>query len=138
MISSRKIEDLHPKVQNLCKLFLNICKKENIDVLVTSTLRDFEAQNALYAQGRSAPGKIVTKAKAGESFHNYGLAFDVVPLKNGKCCWDETDAVWAKLGDIGAAVGLEWAGNWARFREYPHFQYTSGLTIKDLQKGLRP
>jgi peptidoglycan L-alanyl-D-glutamate endopeptidase CwlK len=135
MISSRDIKDLHPKVQGMCNLFLKLCKKEGIDILVISTYRDFEAQTALYNQGRTTPGKIVTKAKAGESFHNYRLAFDVVPLVYGKCFWDTNASVWAKIGDIGVAVGLEWAGNWKTFRELPHFQYTAGLKIKDLKNG---
>ncbi|NDB70468.1 MAG: peptidase M15, partial [Methylocystaceae bacterium] len=84
MINSRKIEDLHPYVAKLCRAFVAACKKEGIDILITSTWRDNEAQNALYAQGRTKPGKKVTNAKAGSSFHNYKLAFDFVPIVNGK------------------------------------------------------
>jgi peptidoglycan L-alanyl-D-glutamate endopeptidase CwlK len=38
----------------------------------------------LYAIGRTKPGKKVTKAKGGTSYHNYGLAFDIYPFINGK------------------------------------------------------
>lgn len=45
--------------------------------VVTETRRSWQRQNELYAQGRTAPGRIVTKAKGGESPHQYGLAADV-------------------------------------------------------------
>ena len=88
----------------------------------------------MYAQGRTKPGKIVTKAKAGQSFHNYKCAVDVVPLINGKPVWDDT-MLWSQIGGLGKQVGLEWAGDWKGFQEYPHFQYTGGKTIKQLQAG---
>lgn len=139
MINSRSLDDLHPKVKQLCVDFLDKCKHENIDVLITSTYRDAESQNALYAQGRTTKGYIVTNAKAGQSFHNYRVAFDVVPMRNGKPVWgtlnDDDIALWKEVGAIGKSVGLEWAGDWTRFKEYPHFQFTNGLTLHDFQTG---
>jgi peptidoglycan L-alanyl-D-glutamate endopeptidase CwlK len=102
--------------------------------LVTSTYRDHESQTALYNQGRTTPGKVVTNAKAGQSWHNHRCALDVVPLVNGKAIWDD-QAVWKQIGEIGKSCGLEWAGDWKTFKEYPHFQYTGGLTIAQLQTG---
>jgi peptidoglycan L-alanyl-D-glutamate endopeptidase CwlK len=134
MINSRKLEDLHPKVKLLCERFVASCSKQNIDVLITSTYRDGESQNALYAQGRTAPGKIVTKAKAGQSFHNWKCAFDFVPIVNGKAQWNDT-ALFTKCGEIAEAVGLEWAGRWKTFKELAHCQYTNGLTLQDFQQG---
>ena len=134
MINSRKLEDLHPKVKVLCERFISSCAKQNIDVLITSTYRDGESQNALYAQGRTAPGKIVTKAKAGQSFHNWKCAFDFVPIVNGKAQWNDT-ALFTKCGEIAEAVGLQWAGRWKTFKELAHCQYTNGLTLQDFQEG---
>jgi len=135
MINSRKIEDLLPPVQQRVKAMIDACKAEGIDLLITSTYRDNASQNALYAQGRTAPGKVVTNARAGQSFHNYRCAVDVVPLRNGKPVWDSKDAIWQRIGSIGKAAGLEWAGDWKRFKEFPHFQYTGGLTLAQLQSG---
>jgi len=84
VINSRKIEDLHPKVAEMCRAFIQKCDEQGIDILITSTYRDAESQDALYAQGRTKPGKIVTNAKAGQSFHNWRVAFDFVPLLYGK------------------------------------------------------
>jgi peptidoglycan L-alanyl-D-glutamate endopeptidase CwlK len=137
VINSRSLDDLLPAVKARVERFIAAAKAEGIDLLVTSTYRDNESQNALYAQGRTAPGKIVTNAKAGESFHNFRCAIDVVPIVAGKPRWDVKDEVWQKIGKLGKAQGLEWAGDWKRFKEYPHFQYTGGLNLAQLQKGVK-
>jgi peptidoglycan L-alanyl-D-glutamate endopeptidase CwlK len=132
MINSRKIEDLNSKVQILCNKFVALCKEQNINILITSTYRDFESQNALYNQGRTTPGKKVTNARGGQSFHNFRCAFDFVPLINGKAQWNDL-VVFKKCGAIAKSIGLEWAGDWKTFKEYAHCQFTGGLTLKDLQ-----
>lgn len=134
MISSRKIEDLHPKVAAMAELFISKCDEAGIDVIITSTYRDHEAQAALYAQGRTTAGKIVTKAKPGTSWHNWRLAFDFAPIVNGKATWKDV-ALFTRCGDIAEDVGLEWAGRWVKFRELAHLQYTNNLSISDLQNG---
>ena len=135
MINSRNLGELHPPVRERVQRFIDACRDEGIDLLVTSTYRDHESQNALYAQGRTKPGKIVTNAKGGQSFHNHRCAVDVVPLVNGKPNWNVKDPVWQKLGELGKQAGLEWAGDWPRFKEMAHFQYTGGLTLAQLQSG---
>jgi peptidoglycan L-alanyl-D-glutamate endopeptidase CwlK len=110
------------------------------------TLRTFEEQNALYAQGRTKPGKIVTKARGGESMHNYGLAVDIVLLvdkdKNGtfeSASWEtnvdfDGDGVadWMEVVKIFKMYGWEWGGDW-KFIDMPHFQKSFGKSIKQLQ-----
>jgi len=138
MINSRSLDDLHPKVKALAEKFINECDKSGIDVLICSTYRDADSQNALYAQGRTAPGKIVTNAKAGQSFHNWKVAFDVVPLRNGKPVWGTKGddlKLWEQIGAIGEGIGLEWAWRWNRNKEMAHFQFTDGLRIADFQAG---
>ena len=138
MINSRSISDLHPVVAKKVQSFIDACHAQGIDLLLTSTFRDMESQAALYAQGRTAPGKIVTNAKGGQSWHNYRLAFDVVPLRNGKPVWGtsgQDGELWAQVGALGESVGLEWAGRWKKLKEMAHCQYTGGLTLADLQAG---
>lgn len=134
MINSRKIEDLHPKVAAMCQAFVEKCKAEGIDVLITSTYRDFESQNAIYAQGRTKPGKKVTNAKAGKSWHNWRVAFDFVPIVHGKAQWNDT-ATFVRCGEIAESCGLEWAGRWKTFKEMAHCQYTGGLTLAQFNAG---
>ena len=138
MINSRKIEDLNPIVAAKCRAFLAACEAQGIDILITSTYRDAESQDALYAQGRTVPGKKVTNARAGQSWHNWRLAFDFCPIRNGKPVWTTTGTdgvLWAKCGEIAESVGLEWAGRWVRFKEMAHCQYSGGLTLADLNAG---
>jgi peptidoglycan L-alanyl-D-glutamate endopeptidase CwlK len=136
MINSRNLDDLAPPAKQRALAFIAAANAKGIDLLVTSTYRDSESQDALYAQGRSTPGNIVTRAKAGQSWHNWRCALDVVPLVNGKAIWDD-QALWKQVGEIGKSCGLEWAGDWKTFKEYPHFQYTGGLTLAQLQQGAK-
>ena len=136
MINSRSLDDLAPPAKQRAEAFIAAAKDKGIDLLVTSTYRDSESQDALYAQGRTTPGNVVTRAKAGQSWHNWRCALDVVPLVNGKAIWDD-QALWKQVGEIGKSCGLEWAGDWVTFKEYPHFQYTGGLTLAQLQQGAK-
>lgn len=139
MINSRDLNDLVPRVRDKAKLFISRCKLlHGIDVLITNTLRDNEYQASLYAQGRTKPGKIVTKAKPGYSFHNYGVAFDFVPLKDGKPDWND-EAKWQKCGAVGVALGLTWGGNFKSFQsDKPHMEDPGGYTIADYRNGKVP
>ena len=134
MVNSRSLSDLNPKVAAMCSEFINRCKAQGIDVIITSTYRDGEAQDKLYAQGRTEPGKKVTNAKAGQSFHNWRVAFDFCPIVNGKAMWNDS-VLFIKCGEIAEGVGLEWAGRWKKFNEMPHCQYTGGLSLADFQAG---
>ena len=135
MINSRDLNELLPEVKTRVEKFIQSCKDKGIDILVTSTYRDMESQAALYAQGRTTEGKIVTNAGPGDSYHNWRCAVDVVPLVNGKPDWDGSHAVWKEVGRLGKESGLEWAGEWVHFKELAHFQYTGGLTLVQLRKG---
>ena len=135
MINSRDLNELLPQVKTKVEHFIQLCKDNNIDLLVTSTYRDLESQAALYSQGRTSPGKIVTNAGPGDSYHNWRCAIDVVPLVNGKADWDGSHPVWAEIGRLGKEAGLEWAGEWVHFKELAHFQYSGGLTIAQLKEG---
>ena len=135
MINSRNLDDLLPNVKTRVESFIKACQIAGIDILVTSTFRDNASQDALYAQGRTTAGKIVTNARGGDSFHNHRCAVDIVPLVNGKPDWDGSHPIWAQIGAIGQECGLEWAGSWKTFKELAHFQYTGGLTIAELKEG---
>lgn len=133
-MASRNIDDLLPTVADRCRKFIQACDDVGIDVIITSTYRSIEEQDKLYRQGRSIPGNRVTNAKGGDSFHNWRVAFDFAPLKNGKIDWDDTD-LFKRCGEIAEACGLEWGGRWKSFKDYPHCQYTQGLTLADFKAG---
>lgn len=106
---------------------------QGVAIEVISGLRSWAAQAALYAQGRTKPGPIVTKARPGSSWHNYGLAIDLGLFKGGKYLDSANPALADKLysiiGAIAARHGIEWAGTWKTFQETPHFQVTFGLSL---------
>lgn len=130
--SSRLIKDLHPRLRSAYILFDNAMRDAKIDYIITCTYRNNEDQQKLFDQGRTKNGSIVTNARPGESKHNTvdangmpsSKAFDIVVIKNGKPDWDVKNPDWRKAGSIGKRVGLDWAGDWKSFKEYPHFQLT--------------
>jgi peptidoglycan LD-endopeptidase CwlK len=137
MITSRRLEDLLPPVAERARQLLDLAAANDVDLLVTCTYRDLEAQERLYAQGRSLPGAIVTWAKPGDSWHNWKRAFDVVPMRHGKPVWSTRGLdgeLWQLVGKLGQNVGLEWGGSWDRHPDYPHFQDKMGRTLYGLKK----
>ena len=126
-MASRSLDDLHPRVAELARGLIQSAATAGIELLVTSTLRTFEEQAELFAQGRTRPGKIVTNAKPGESWHNFGLALDVVPLIAGKAVWDSPR--WKEIGAMGKTIGLGWGGDFKSFKDLPHFEFHPELTI---------
>jgi peptidoglycan L-alanyl-D-glutamate endopeptidase CwlK len=134
------ILNLHASVQLAARDFIYRCAAEGYDLTITQGLRTMEQQAKLYAQGRSSPGTIVTYATPGYSWHNFGLAFDV--MFTGES-WDEMNSrawlpKWTRIGEIGEHIGLEWGGRWRKPKDLPHFQWTGGLTLGMARAGLRP
>lgn len=91
-----------------------------VDFIVTCTRRTQAEQEALFAQGRDKPGKIVTWTL--KSKHIDGTAFDIVIMVNGKPDWNVTNPDWNLAGEIGEQAGLEWGGRWHKSPDFPHFQ----------------
>lgn len=108
----RAIDTLDVGFQKQVRGWVNEMVTSRIEPLIYCGRRTMEEQAALYAKGRTAGGKIVTKARPGESYHNYGLAFDWVPLKKTAknsdlwvANWDDETAF--KLGEhVGLSFGL--------------------------------
>lgn len=137
---------LYGKVVEIFNALAAHAVMNGVEIIMTQGLRTVAEQDALYAQGRTKPGKIVTNAKGGQSFHNYGLAFDIALIHDGQVIWDTKISVepehpdiptYTELGQYGQAIGAEWGGSW-HFQDIPHFQYTYGLSLQDVQLGKRP
>lgn len=126
-MASRSLLDLSPVVRRAALAFLDESRACGLDVLIYCTLRSKDEQTMLYAQGRTAPGAVVTQAKPGQSLHNpddegFAWAFDAVPMVGGKPAWDD-GARLMQMGICGESCGLEWAGRWdGSIRERVHFQ----------------
>lgn len=127
-MASRSLDTLTPDTRNKMTEWLARCRARGVEMLVYCTFRSSEEQATLYALGRTAPGKKVTNAKPGWSWHQYGRAVDAVPLVHGKPLWkyDPERLEWRVFQHEAADVGLEWAGAWHKFREYVHLQNKKG------------
>lgn len=134
-MSSRNIADLSRELQPLCSKFINEANVKlaplGASIIITCTYRSDQEQERLYAIGRTVSGRKVTNARAGQSRHNSvdaktgkpaAEAFDIAILVDGKLNWDLASGYWQIAGEVGVSLGLEWGGNWKRFREGPHFQ----------------
>lgn len=123
---------LKPKVRKLIGELVEECKKERFQIVVSRGFRTFEEQDALYAKGRSEAGNIVTNAKGGRSYHNFGVAFDVRPVAEKE---EDREALYKKAGAVGKRLGLEWGGDWKEFVDLPHFQLPCGYSLDDFNNG---
>lgn len=122
-----KIQTLHPKLRPIAARFINKVEEYlNKQLRITDGYRTFEQQNALYAKGRTKPGAVVTNSKGGQSYHNYGLAFDAYYTKDGKV--DLKTTIKQDVADIAKELGLDWGGNFKTIVDKPHFQLTKGKT----------
>ena len=118
--SERNIATLLPQAQPIARALIESAAAIGIAIKIISGTRTYEEQNALYEQGRSKPGRIVTNARGGYSNHNFGIAFDIGVFEGGRYL-DESPAYKA-VGAIGMKLGLEWGGNWKTIQDEPHFQ----------------
>jgi peptidoglycan L-alanyl-D-glutamate endopeptidase CwlK len=131
--NEEKLKDLQPEFANLVKTLIHRVKRRHgIDLYITEGYRSFDRQKELYEKGRTKPGKVVTYARPGWSFHNYGLAVDVVPWKDGKAWWDAPLQVWEAIGKEAKALGMIWGGDFKRIKDFPHIEYHPGLSIADV------
>jgi peptidoglycan L-alanyl-D-glutamate endopeptidase CwlK len=134
--TSIELSSLHPRVAALAKKFLVLTHENHLNVRIYTAFRSWDEEDRLYAQGRWAPGQIVTNARGGDSYHNWGLAFDAAPYEHGVMTSDI--AKFKRMGALGEQVGLQWGGTFRSLVDYPHFQYTFGLNTWDLLNGVRP
>jgi len=94
-----------------------------VPLVIVQSFRSSAEQARLYSQGRTTPGAIVTNARPGSSYHEYGLAFDVAILDgNGKPTWPNNAALWNTIGEYGEELGLTWGGRFTNLKDYGHFE----------------
>lgn len=130
-----KLKLLYPDVQVRVIRFLNTFYTHHRRILnVTQGLRTFKKQDWLYAQGRTRPGDVVTRARGGYSYHNYGLAVDLAFAGLDPYLDRETeelrDYLWDEIGRHGEMAGFLWGGNFAGISDRPHLQIGYGRTIR--------
>lgn len=135
---NRNLDALQPAFLAKVRLWLNDVAAESksprgslsgVELYVNETLRSYARSDELYAQGRDPkkPGPIVTNAKGGQSPHNFGLAVDVYPMRNGKAIFnfDQDPALMRAMERVAVLAkgrGIDWGGNFKSIKDLPHFQ----------------
>jgi peptidoglycan LD-endopeptidase CwlK len=138
--------ELHPLVKERSEQLIQEAANKGIVVIITDDFRSIEDQDRLYEQGRTTEGNIVTHAKGGESYHNFGLAIDfALKTPTDDVIWDmqydgngNGKSDWNEVVAIAKNLGFEWGGDWSQFKDYPHLQMNFGLSISELHKGEIP
>ena len=106
---------------------------QQIYVGVAQSYRTKQEQDALYASGRTVPGKIVTYARGGQSNHNFGVAVDLFCYSSDGTRAEFLAPPDKRLSRIVTAMKrrqMEWGGDWSRFPDYPHFQLFDAVNRK--------
>lgn len=120
------LHGLQLAVQPLARRSLNAIKASGRNVRMISGTRSYEAQNALFRKGRFGnPGPRVTNARGGQSWHNFGLAWDIALFTDAGAYLAATPP-YAAASLAGKIAGLEWGGDWKSFPDTPHYQLASG------------
>lgn len=118
--SEKAIATLQPEVRSLARALVHKAAQHAISIKIISGLRSYAEQDALYAQGRTASGPVVTNARGGYSNHNFGIAFDVGVFEGNR--YLSSSVKYKAVGALGLELGLEWGGNWKTIVDEPHFQ----------------
>jgi peptidoglycan L-alanyl-D-glutamate endopeptidase CwlK len=133
-----KLEELYPPFRARIERLLDFCDQKGWKVIITQALRTFEDQDALYAKGRDEkgividPSQVITNAKGGESYHNYGLAIDLAFLDDsGSVLWESP--LYDELGANAKLFNLHWLGALnLPFKDIYHFDANFGYSTWEL------
>lgn len=129
------LDQLQPAFREKVEKWLNDCQAENILFFIDFTLRSYKEQEKIYNQGRFGnPGPVVTNAKPGYSYHNFGFALDVYPLKREAPHFDASPKEYERAAKLAKTHGISWGGNWVSFKDYPHFEDEDRPTLADCRK----
>ena len=136
----RELDMLLPEVAEAAKKALDNCAKAGFKVLVTQTYRSPQEQEQAYAKGRQGKlgEKIVTNARAWQSYHQFRLAIDIVPMLRGQPIWNprsnEEWSIWNAVGAFFKNEGFSWSKEWKEFKELAHFQWGKEVSLSELRK----
>lgn len=179
-LNTQRLAPLMPKLITSAQEFIADCEASGVKILITQGLRTWAEQGALFAQGRLGLNSVnqlriacnmapltpaqntlkVTNAAGGQSYHNFGVAFDIVPIDaNGKAIWDTTAEEWQtawQIGDLHTGsvnsrldpdfvakaicqdLGLSEGEDWSKFKDPPHFEMTGGVDLAVLRSLYKP
>ena len=106
----RDITLCHPRLQRLAGAWMKACVTQGIAVTIGETFRTVAEQDALYAQGRTKPGKKVTNAPGSSysSQHQWGIAFDFYLIMDIDGDGSTSDDAFNKVNFVGFLLGEDY------------------------------
>ena len=113
--SEASIATLHPRVRPYARALVHSAAAQGLDIKVTSGTRSYAEQQAIFDRHDGT-----TRAPAGHSNHNFGLAFDVTLFDGAEPVWESPN--YKAVGALGKALGLTWGGDWQSIDDAPHFE----------------
>ena len=123
-----RLRGCHPDLKARVVTLIATLEQQGLDLVLTQGVRSVAQQQALFAQGRSKPGKIVTNCDGLVKVSNhqpkadgYGYAVDVAWRIDGVITWE---GPWYRLGVLASEHGLIWGGSWLNFPDRPHLELT--------------
>lgn len=120
--SEARLAEVHPELSRRVRQLEQFLAADGIQIRVVQGLRTYAEQDALYAQGRTGMGQIVTNAQGGYSLHNFGLAADLAPFKDGQPDWNAGDSEWREMLAKALTCGLAEGARWTHVApDNPHF-----------------
>lgn len=124
---------LSVKAQREARLFLGRILDGGFNARIISGTRTYEQQNALFRQGRFGnPGPVITKARGGQSNHNFGVAWDIgIFTSKGGYLADGKE--YDQVAKLGQSASVEWGGSWKSFPDRPHYQLILGKSVSELR-----
>lgn len=126
--SEENIRTLNLVAQEKARQFLRAFRDADYVVRIISGNRTYAEQDAIYAQGRTRPGKKVTKARGGQSNHNFAIAWDIGIFTGGRYLPESPLYKTAATIGLAATTGVEWGGHWDD-PDRPHYQLATGKEI---------
>lgn len=123
---------LQPAAQEAARQFLRRVRDAGIGARIISGTRTYGEQNVLYRKGRFGnPPPMVTKARGGQSNHNFGIAWDIGIFEGGTYLADSP--LYVRAAEVGLIDSVEWGGHWTSFPDRPHYQLDTGKTITSVR-----
>lgn len=133
--TKERLKLLYPDfAQHVVNVYSYIFDTYGLTMRCMQGLRTYEEQDQAYAIGRTEPGKIITNAKGGYGYHNFGLAADSCFLGNDPFLVKHSlrDKIWGDFGNKCVFETMVWGGNFD-IKDLDHCEMSYTFRLSELR-----